>query len=142
MRISYPYGNGVGFVQDDRDWTSGPDESPEQRGVVKAYRSPRIPKVWAHSVPNGGHRDKQTASQMQAEGCDSGAADLMFWGQEGNPAALPTMVEMKKRYGNPEDARPEQVAWLGRYKACGIDSFVVCGEKACLALLRSRGYIL
>ena len=49
---------------------------------------------------------------MQAEGCDSGAADLMFWGQEGNPAALPTMVEMKKRYGKPEDARRSRLPGL------------------------------
>ena len=142
MRISYPYGSSVGFVGDGRTGLRGPDRSPEQRRG-RQNRSPASQKVWAAQRPLWrSSRQKQTAESDAGRGCDSRAADLMFWGQEGNPGpAYDGRDEEAVREAGGRS--PRQGCWKRQvYQSCGIDSFVVCGEKACLALLPSRVHSL
>ena len=52
---------------------------------------------WFHAIPNGGLRDKITASKLKAEGVKSGVSDTCLPVKRGNYSGL--YIEMKKPGG-------------------------------------------
>jgi hypothetical protein len=76
-------------------------ESAHQKALfaqcaLKRYENPQKYNVlrWLYAIPNGGARDKLTASRMKAEGARAGVADLCL--PAGRKGFYGLYIEMKK----------------------------------------------
>lgn len=72
---------------------------------------------WLHAIPNGGLRDKRTASMLKAEGVKSGIADVFLpWPEYPHHGLYLEMKQIKYRNHKNGGCSDEQVAF-GEY--CG-----------------------
>lgn len=97
------------------------EESNIQIMCVKYFRyaHPSLASL-LFSVPNGGRRDKVTASIMKAEGVVAGVADLLLFVARGGYHGL--CIEMKNEKGRQQDSQKE---WQRKVQEQGY-KYVVC----------------
>lgn len=116
----------------------GPAETDEQAAFVSKLKRCGVE---AHSVPNGGFRDPQTAAKFKREGMSPGAPDLIIWGQ-GLNIDLPIVgMEFKKNNGYLSDFSESQVEWLTFIQSrLSTRAFGVLGHKPAVAVMQYLGY--
>lgn len=97
------------------------DESRTQRECVKWFRLqyPQFARL-LFAVPNGGARNKVTASVLKAEGVTAGVADLILFAPCGGFHAL--CIEMKTETGRQSQ---EQKEWQREVENQGY-KYVLC----------------
>lgn len=95
-----------------------PTEHEEQRELVRWFRQ-TWPGVLIHAIPNGGVRNKATASRLKAEGVVSGIPDLFI-------PAWRLWIEMKRVKGG--RLSPEQSAIIKQLESVGY--WVIVGKGA------------
>lgn len=97
------------------------EESRIQQGCVRwfRYQYPQLTRLLL-AVPNGGRRDKVTASILKAEGVVAGVADLILMVPASGYHAL--CIEMKTAKGRQS---PEQKEWQSEVEAKGY-KYAVC----------------
>ncbi len=97
------------------------DESRTQQECVKWFRLqyPQFARL-LFAVPNGGARNKVTASVLKAEGVTAGVADLILFTPRGGFHAL--CIEMKTETGRQSQ---EQKEWQREVECQGY-KYVIC----------------
>lgn len=95
-----------------------PTEHAEQCALVRWFRQ-TWPGVLIHAIPNGGVRNKATASRLKAEGVVSGIPDLFI-------PAWRLWIEMKRVKGG--RLSPEQSAIIKQLESVGY--WVIVGKGA------------
>lgn len=97
------------------------EESRIQQGCVRwfRYQYPNLSRLLL-AVPNGGRRDKVTASILKAEGVVAGVSDLILLIPSQGYHAL--CIEMKTAHGRQS---PEQKEWQQAVTDAGY-KYIVC----------------
>lgn len=97
------------------------DESRTQQECVKWFRLqyPQLARL-LFAVPNGGARNKVTASVLKSEGVTAGVADLILFAPRGGFHAL--CIEMKTETGRQSS---EQKEWQREVEGQGY-KYVLC----------------
>ena len=85
-----------------------------------------------YAIPNGGERDKRSASNMVAEGVKKGAPDIclpipIFIGTSGFIKYPSLFLEMKRKNGVSSDVSEDQKTWLRGLATMGHATQVVWG---------------
>lgn len=125
------FGEWIGSVPCPRELRLKGTEHGEQAALfcwfaamVNLYPEWAYPLKWAFAVPNGGARDRVTASMMKAEGVRSGVPDLMI--PATNPTYAGLFIEMKKvKDGTLSKEQAAYLEWLQsqRYYAARANGF-------------------
>lgn len=109
-----------------------PSEDAEQRCLIKWLESVH-PGVLYFAIPNGGWRDRVTASKLKATGVKAGVPDLFFPEPRGGVPGL--FIEMKRARGG--GLSPFQKEWLAALQANGYKAEVCRGAESAMAVIDS-----
>jgi hypothetical protein len=103
-------------------------ESGEQQCLFKwaAYMEPVFPELkLLHAIPNGGYREKITASRMKAEGVKAGVPDIHLPVPRGGYASL--YIELKTAESSNKKGSLAQRFWLDLTRHYGNYSVIAIG---------------
>jgi len=117
-----------------------PSELSEQIALADVLDRARPRLDWFH-VPNGGYRNRQEAVMLRRSGVKAGVPDVVIL-TPALGAIRGAVVELKRKGGVPSDVRPDQIAWLDRFRAVGFVPVVAYGWKDAVRQLRGLGYLL
>lgn len=96
----------------------------------------RFPDLrWMFAIPNGGLRNKVTASMLKAEGVKAGVPDIMLPVPKSCFAGL--FVEMKKANATPSAVRPDQIDYLHELRKQRYAAHVAFGWRQAVEIIES-----
>lgn len=102
-----------------------PTEAYEQEALAK-YLDDRG-YLWCH-VPNGGLRDKRTASILKRQGVKAGIPDILIFDKR-------IAIELKRQRGGRPS--PLQKKWIKKLEGCGWTCFVAYGAQQAIDWLEN-----
>lgn len=121
---------------------SAPTEQQEQEAVIvwaQAARAQYPALQWLFHIPNGGHRDKATAVQMQLAGVQPGVPDLCLPYPMSGYHGL--WIELK-RADRSNGTTAHQDRWLSFLRSVGYRTAICYGADAAITELEEylRGH--
>lgn len=119
-----------------------PREDTEHEALVQILSQAK-PAIHFFHCPNGAKLSNKQAFKMKRHGMKSGIPDLIILGQEGNAAARPINIELKRQNGTKSNVATNQKKWLKLFDSyLNAVPVVAFGCKAAKKALEDAGYQL